>query len=252
MRDLKAIVEGFAEGKAWAKPGAYDKGSSRTIESTVELGKAVGGGTVEIELSVSHDKDRKQYYARLQICTVKDEGIFTAKTYSLFDKTTGGRLDQVDSPRYSAKALEAFWELQIGKLRDNPELLTALNLDHNQEEAEEDEGEPYFPASDLLEPLKAEGLDKAYVEQTGGGTATFYIQQEKHHEMVTAGPGRFDWGNPDNSEFTLGEFYYGMDCYDNDGDLRDEDPENFQILPGTSMADAAKAIAEFYRNLNNL
>lgn len=259
MRDLKALVEELAAGKGWARPGPYDKGSSRTIESTVVLGKAKGGenaGEVVLELSVSHDKGRKNYYSRLQISTQRQDGPFKVNSYSLFDKETGARLDQVDSPRYSAKALEAFWELQIGKLKDDPNILTALNLDHNQEQPAEPESEEeengWFPASDLLEPLKAEGLDKATVEQTGGGTATFYIQQEPHHDMVTVGPGSFHWGEPDKSLFTLDEFYYGMDCYDNDGELRDEDPENHRILPGTSMADAAKTIAEFYRKLNNL
>lgn len=131
-RDLAALVESIAATKAWARP-SYDGKTPREIEGRVILGDSKDGeGKVELELSCSHRKESKQYYAGLQITTVKEDGQFISRSYSLLDRTTGGQLDRVDSPRYSAKALDAFWELQIGKLRDNPELLAQLNLDHNQ------------------------------------------------------------------------------------------------------------------------
>jgi hypothetical protein len=135
MRDLKAIVDGLAAGKAKAAPG-YDGKDTRRIESSVVLGAHKDGvSTVELEMSVSHHKESKCYVARLNISSVKDEGVFTSRSYSLFDKETSGQLDRFESPRYSAKALDAFWELQIGKLQDDPSILSALNLDHNQEVA---------------------------------------------------------------------------------------------------------------------
>lgn len=133
MRDLKALVEELAANKEWARPG-YDGKAARRIESSVVLGKHTDGESdVELELSISHSKERKVYYAGLQIASVKQDGPFRTASYMLFDKTTSGQLDRVEAARYSAKALEAFWELQIGKLRDNPELLAQLNLDHKQD-----------------------------------------------------------------------------------------------------------------------
>lgn len=132
MRDLKAIVEELAAGKAWASP-SWDGKQPRRIESSVVLGQHKDGeSTVELELSVTHSKEGKRYYGYLQIASVKQDGVFQTRSMALYDKTTSGRLDQVDSPRYSAKALDAFWELQIGKLRDDPAILSALNLDHGQ------------------------------------------------------------------------------------------------------------------------
>lgn len=138
MRDLKALVEELAANKAWARP-SYDGKASRRIESSVKLGDDKDGeSTVELEMTVSHRKESKQYYAGLQITSVKQDGVFESRCYGLFNETTSGQLDRVQSDRYSAKALEAFWELQIGKLRDDPSILAKLNLDHNQVEGVED------------------------------------------------------------------------------------------------------------------
>ena len=257
MRDLKALVEELANGKAWARPG-YDGKPSREIESTVVLGKAKdGNGEVVLELSASHDKERKQYYARVQISTQKTEGAFKVNSYSLFDKETGARLDQVDSPRYSAKALEAFWELQIGKLRDDPNILTALNLDHNQEppaEPEEEAMEGWFFAKELTDPIKAEGL-KVNTCQSGGGTATLYIEDpnKPQHDMFLVGPGSYNWGNPDMSQFTMDELSYGLDHWEDDGEeMREEEPESVSIDPSTSVPDAAKQIVAAFKKHHNL
>ena len=256
MRDLKAIVEKLAEGKAWGRP-SYDGKASREIEATAVLGPAKdGNGEVVLELSVSHDKDRKQYYSRLQISTQKTEGAFKVNSYSLFDKETGARLDQVDSPRYSAKALDAFWELQIGKLRDDPEILTALNLDHNQAEPElEEDPEPErFIAKELLDALKAEGLN-ADVQQTGGGTATIFIEdpEKPGEDVFLVGPGSYHWNDPNMSLFTMAELSYGLDHWEDDGDtLREVEPEGFVIDPSTSVADAAKQIVAAFKKHHNL
>ncbi|VXB16531.1 hypothetical protein ARTHRO9V_1270003 [Arthrobacter sp. 9V] len=52
----------------------------------------------------------------------------------------------------------------------------------------------WFPARDLVDAMKAEGLE-LHVEQTGGGTATFFLQSEGNHTF-TVGPGSFNWKNP--------------------------------------------------------
>lgn len=135
MRDLKALVEQLAEGKEWDGPD-YAGRPSREIHSVVELGKHTDGvSAVELELSCHHDKDSKVYTARLQIFSSSTQGAFTCRSYALMDSTTGGRLDRIPTPRYSPKTLEAFWEVQISKLRDDPGILGLLNLDHNQQAA---------------------------------------------------------------------------------------------------------------------
>lgn len=133
MRDLKAIVEELAKGKTKTAP-SYDGKDSRCIESSVILGAHKDGeSTVMLEMTVSHSKESKQFYAYLQVMSVKDEGIWTSKSYSLMDRKLTVRLMGVPSDRYSAKALDAAWEWKIGELLENPELLAGLNLDHNQD-----------------------------------------------------------------------------------------------------------------------
>lgn len=73
----------------------------------------------------------------------------------------------------------------------------------------------------LLLALKAEHPDvPAYVEQTGGGTATLYIgtkfgddTESGGNYPVVAGPGSYNWSNGNHSTFSWEEFVVGPDDY---------------------------------------
>lgn len=135
MRDLKEIVEALAAGKTIAPP-KYDGKDARRIESAVELGKHKDGvSTVELEMYVAHSKESKRFTGYLQIMSVKQEGVFTSKTFQLYDKDTSVYLGSTPCARYSAKALDACWQSFITELQDNPSLLATLKLDHEQEVA---------------------------------------------------------------------------------------------------------------------
>ena len=108
-----------------------------------------------------------------------------------------------------------------------------------------------FVARDLLEHL-LERFPCSYVEQTGGGTATLYITKHDADVPITAGPGSYNWDNPGSSLFYTGEFYWGRDDYDRDGEefpepaapggsLDDQDPE----LPVDFAALAERIAAEY-------
>lgn len=84
--------------------------------------------------------------------------------------------------------------------------------------------EDEFTGWDLLRHTIDE-FPKSYVEQTGGGTATFVIRKTNTDVAITAGPGSYNWTDPKSSVFYTGEFYFGRDQYDNDGnEYPDEDP----------------------------
>ncbi|NIJ03382.1 hypothetical protein FHR86_003741 [Paenarthrobacter ilicis] len=107
----------------------------------------------------------------------------------------------------------------------------------------------WFPARELVDAMKAEGLE-LHVDQTGGGTATFFLQSAGCHTF-TVGPGSFSWKDPLASEFTTAELYYGPDRYDDDGDpVEFAADEEKAITPGTPMADIAQEIAANFRRFN--
>lgn len=58
----------------------------------------------------------------------------------------------------------------------------------------------------------------SYVDQTGGGTATFVIRKESGDIPITAGPGSYNWTTPKSSEFYTNEFYWGPDTYGVEGE----------------------------------
>lgn len=81
-----------------------------------------------------------------------------------------------------------------------------------------------FTGWDLLRHTIDE-FPKSFVNQTGGGTATFVIRKTDEDVAITAGPGSYSWREPKASVFYSGEFYFGRDYYDNDGnEYPDEDP----------------------------
>ncbi|GGJ41725.1 hypothetical protein [Paenarthrobacter histidinolovorans] len=107
----------------------------------------------------------------------------------------------------------------------------------------------WFPARELVDAMKAEGLE-LHVDQTGGGTATLFLQREGSHTF-TIGPGSYSWNAPLESEFTTAELHYGPDHYDEDGEPVDfPGDEEKTITPGTPIADIAKEIAANFRRFN--
>jgi hypothetical protein len=244
MRDLKALVESLAEAKAWGRPN-WDGKPSRIVEASVELGKHKDGqGSVVLELDASHDKEGKRFNAILRIVTVEDHGTHKTVSYHLYDRTTAVRVGTKHVARYSAKTLEEFFDHQIQLLRETPELLGTLDLEVNQE-APEEEGNGYFDAGDLVDALKAEGLD-AHVGQSGGGTATLYMKQDPAHDEFLIGPGSYHWEDSRKSLLTTDELYYGLDANEH------ADPDMFTVTPGTSIPDMAKQIADAYRTHNKM
>lgn len=107
-----------------------------------------------------------------------------------------------------------------------------------------------FYAEDLIKALHAEGLASAKVYQSGGGTATFEIREEPQDEALLIGPGSYDWRDSSKSVFTTDELSYGADSYDVEGELKDEDPEQFYIHPDTELPEVARLVAAEYRKMN--
>ncbi|WP_405476482.1 hypothetical protein [Paenarthrobacter ilicis] len=106
-----------------------------------------------------------------------------------------------------------------------------------------------FPARELVDAMKAEGLE-LHVGQTGGGTATCFLQQEGSHTF-TIGPGTYSWNAPQESWFTATALYYGPDHYDDDGEpVEFSADEEKTITPGTPIADIAQEIAANFRRFN--
>ena len=92
-----------------------------------------------------------------------------------------------------------------------------------------------FTGWDILRQLIDE-FPHSYVDQTGGGTATLVIRKSEVDVAITAGPGSYNWSIPKSSIFYSGDFNFGRDPYDNDGNEYPDDvpaeflsPEN----PGT-------------------
>lgn len=110
--------------------------------------------------------------------------------------------------------------------------------------------ETEFYAEDLIKALVAEGLTSAVVYQSGGNCATFEIRQEPQDDAVLIGPGSYNWREAGKSVFTTDELSYGADPYNVDGDLKDEDPQEFSVESGASLEQVAKLVAEEYRRLN--
>lgn len=107
----------------------------------------------------------------------------------------------------------------------------------------------WFPARELVDAMKTEGL-KLQVGQTGGNTATFFLQEEGSRTFLI-GPGSFNWNDPLESQFTTAELYYGPDHYDDDGEpVEVSDDEEKTITPGTLMTDIAAEIATNFRRFN--
>lgn len=110
--------------------------------------------------------------------------------------------------------------------------------------------ETEFYAKDLVAELVVIGL-VAYVEQTGGGTATMRVQNTPTEEPVLIGPGSFSWGNPGNSVFTTEELFIGEDSYDLNDELKDYDPECVSPAMDATVEEIAQLVKAEYDKLNS-
>lgn len=79
---------------------------------------------------------------------------------------------------------------------------------------------------EILAAVRAAGVTApAYVEQTGGGTATVYVGEPDDDTgwyPVAIGPGSFNWGDANGSEFGAAELFVGPDEPDAGGSYADE------------------------------
>lgn len=91
-----------------------------------------------------------------------------------------------------------------------------------------------FYAENLIKALEEAGF-KAYVEQTGGGTATLYANKVEGDNKILGGPGSYNWREPGKSVFTSDEFFVGEDAYDNDDQPKDHDPESVASESGDDV-----------------
>jgi hypothetical protein len=110
--------------------------------------------------------------------------------------------------------------------------------------------ETEFYAKDLIAELVVVGLI-ARVEQTGGGTATIFVQNAPTEEPILIGPGSYNWGTAGNSVFTTEELYIGEDSYDLNDELKDYDPEAVSPAMDATVAEIAQMTKTEYDKLNS-
>ncbi|MCC3299418.1 hypothetical protein [Arthrobacter caoxuetaonis] len=84
-------------------------------------------------------------------------------------------------------------------------------------------------AGQILKGLTDKGID-CLVYQTGGGTATIYAVMSRR--IIIAGPGAYDFANPENSVFNTDDLYVGT--------TDDEDP-GVTIPPGSTADQIVEA-----------
>lgn len=115
-----------------------------------------------------------------------------------------------------------------------------------------------FYGEELVKALKEAGFKTAFVEQSGGGTATIYARKteedapiEERDEYVLGGPGSFDWENSGASVFTTDEFAIGEEQYYADGEHeKDWDPEAEWTESGTSIDEMVAIFEKMYVQAN--
>lgn len=102
----------------------YKGSKNRSLKAFYPLGPVVesvglSGKTkteqVGVEVSVMHNKDRKEFLAVANRMTKGRDGVFETSSYSLFDGVT---LSRKPVARYSDKALEAEFERVLAVLPD--------------------------------------------------------------------------------------------------------------------------------------
>lgn len=82
---------------------------SRNMTTTYELGTNEAGEKVQVEISSSHNKERKAYSTTVIRSTVKNERGFAIRSFDLFGDSC--HVNSESTSRYSANSLMAFhWE----------------------------------------------------------------------------------------------------------------------------------------------
>lgn len=99
-----------------------------------------------------------------------------------------------------------------------------------------------FYAETLLDALKSAGWAEAWVEQTGGGTATIYAKRDRGGRFILGGPGSFNWHQAGKSVFSSCEFYIGesQDEVPEGMDEADWDPYLLTLKEGAGVPEAVE------------
>lgn len=107
-----------------------------------------------------------------------------------------------------------------------------------------------FYAKELAPELLKRGFN-VVIEQTGGGTATFYVSKGETDEYILGGPGSYDWENFENSTFTTDEFCVGEELFRRDGlTEKDDEPEGVYVNPSDSFSQIADLFVKLYEEAN--
>ena len=117
-----------------------------------------------------------------------------------------------------------------------------------------------FYGGDLVAALKEAGFENAFVNQTGGGTATIYVSQSKERtagkvdEIILGGPGSYQWGDPGKSVFTTDDFYIGEEQYYNCEEDVEKNWEPYTVSTpiGASIADMVNIFAKAAETVNDM
>ena len=113
----------------------------RRIEASVRLhdDAATGSDGVYLELSVSHNKDYKQFNIYAHLETRKTERGFQTSMWEPMNSRHNLRLPAVRADRYSQKALRDAWHHALETLRNAPETLDGLDLQWKSTMADADD-----------------------------------------------------------------------------------------------------------------
>lgn len=109
-------------------PGNIGEMKDRTITHSIDL-HTVGETVTQLQLAVSHNKDRKEFTARLSVVGVEDRGNGFTVTFSRpFERHLSRRMPPAPVMRYSATSLMAYRSLCMEELRQDPSWLDGLDL----------------------------------------------------------------------------------------------------------------------------
>lgn len=109
-------------------PGNFGEMKDRTITHSIDL-HTVGETTTQLQLIASHNKDRKEFTARLSVVGVEDRGNGFIVTFSRpFERHLSRRMPPAPVLRYSAASLMAYRSLCMEELRQDPSWLDGLDL----------------------------------------------------------------------------------------------------------------------------
>lgn len=123
-----------------------------------------------------------------------------------------------DGERRCSECGESYNLEEVGGEAGDRGMCVSCDL-HTGDDDDDDPADEPAPVKggDMIAAIGEITSEKVYVEQTGGGTATIYIgpvwQDDEGYDRQTLmiGPGSFDWGSPNDSQFSFGEVCVGPD-----------------------------------------